>query len=471
MQLDQQILKLKTFEAVLLTSLILIGISFSIIKLEMVPHIPIILASLFLIIFGMFKRVSIKQLEAAMLDGAKSGLGAVMIFFFIGMLISSWIASGTIPTFVYLASGAITGEFYFAIVFIVTSIIGVSIGSSLTTAATLGITFISISTALDISLAITAGAVISGAFFGDKMSPLSDTTNLASMVVKVDLFDHIRNMAWTTVPAFILSLGVFAILSPKETTIDASTVSQMKSTLMDLNLVHPIAFLPLIILVVLAFKKVSALITLSSSIVSALIISSFVNTQVDVKGLLNTLYFGYVSTSGNKEIDALLTRGGMESMLFSVSLVLLSLSMGGLLFKLGILPALLNAVQSLLENSSALICSAAASAIGINFLIGEQYLSILLTGNAFQEPFQRAGIEAKNLSRVLEDAGTVINPLVPWGVSGIFLTNVLGVATIDYLPFALFCLFSPVLTIIFGITGFTITKAPGIQKSPSPIQQ
>src|SRR5690606_26511046 len=144
-----------------------------------------------------------------LVDGAKSGLGAIFIFFFIGMLISSWMASGTIPTFIYYALEIVNGKFFFAVVFIVTSIIGMSIGSSLTTAATLGVAFISVGSALNFSVPITAGAIISGAFFGDKMSPLSDTTNLASMVVKVDLFDHIKNMLWTTIPAFVISLLLF----------------------------------------------------------------------------------------------------------------------------------------------------------------------------------------------------------------------------------------------------------------------
>jgi Na+:H+ antiporter, NhaC family len=458
MQLEDSFIKLRTIEAVALTVLLLCGISFSIIKLQMIPHIPIIVSIMFLIVYGLVRRVPFKQIEKGMIEGGKSGFAAVMIFFFIGMLISSWIASGTIPTFIYLASGAISGQFYYAIVFIITAIIGMSIGSSLTTAATIGITFITMSTALDLSLPITAGAIISGAFFGDKMSPLSDTTNLASEVVKVDLFAHIKNMLWTTIPAFLLSLIFFAYLSPKDAKIDAAAIREIRTVLVDLNLVSPIAFVPFIILMVLALYKFSAIITLSSSIVASLLIAFFTNNQLDINGLLNTLYFGYVSTSGVNEVDALLTRGGIESMLFAVSLVILSLCMGGLLFTLGLIPAILKTVQRFFKTIPILISSAVGTAIGINFLIGEQYLSILLTGNVFQKMFEKAGVEAKHLSRVLEDAGTVINPLVPWGVCGIFLTNVLGVSTIEYLPFAFFCLFSPLITLFYGLTGYTITK-------------
>ena len=454
----QSNIKLKPLEALFITVLLMGGISCSIIFAGVVPHIPIVLAIMCLIGFGLVKKISIKELENGLTSGAKTGLGAVFIFFFIGMLISSWMASGTIPTFIYMALDFVNGKFFYAIAFAVCSIIGLSIGSSLTTAATIGVAFMSASSALGLSDALTAGAVISGAFFGDKMSPLSDTTNLASMIVKVDLFDHIKNMAWTTVPAFILSFIFFAILSPGEAAADFSHMAFLKETLVKQGYVHWYALIPFFLLCVLAVKKVSAVTTLSASILSALIISVFVQKDFSIEKMMNLLYFGFQSTSGVQEVDSLLSRGGMESMMFSISLVLLALSMGGLLFKIGILPALLEGMKKFLNSVPALISSTAGTAIGINFLLGEQYLSILLTGNTYQEAFEKAGLHPKNLSRVLEDAGTVINPLVPWGVCGVFLTGVLGVQTLHYLPFTFFCLLSPILTVIFGITGFSITK-------------
>ncbi|UAC49174.1 Na+/H+ antiporter NhaC [Bacillus aquiflavi] len=449
---------LRPIEALFISIILIGGMSTAIIYYEMIPHIPIMVALMLLIAYGLMKKVPAKELENGMVDEAKSGLGAVLIFFFIGMLISSWMMSGTIPTFVYGALQVVTGEFFFAIVFTVTAVIGMSIGSSLTTVATLGVAFISVSTALDLSLPITAGAIVSGVFFGDKMSPLSDTTNLASTVVNVDLFDHIRNMSWTTVPAFIISFIIFVFLSPTEAIAHFEKITLLKEGLLELNIVHWYSLIPFVILALLAILRVSAIITLSTGIISATIIGLIFNQSVTFKEALSILYFGYESTSGIEEIDALLSRGGMESMMFSISLVLLALSMGGLLFKLTILPVLLSSMKRLLINAPSLMCSAAASAIGINFLIGEQYLSILLTGNAFREHFKKAGLEAKNLSRILEDSGTVVNPLVPWSVCGIFITNILGVATVDYLPFAFFCLLSPILTLVFSITGLTISR-------------
>ncbi|WP_026582256.1 Na+/H+ antiporter NhaC [Bacillus sp. J33] len=459
MHQDHAALRIKPLEAFIVTLLILAGISYSIIFSGAVPHIPVVFAVMGLFAYGLLKKVSIKEMENGLIEGAKSGLGAIFIFFFIGMLISSWMASGTIPTFIYMALEAVNGKFFYAIVFVVASIIGMSIGSSLTTAATLGVAFMGVSSALDLSAAITAGAVISGAFFGDKMSPLSDTTNLSSATVKVDLFEHIKNMAWTTVPAFAISLVLFAILSPGEAASDFTKIAQLKKTLIDQGLVHWYSLLPFAILAVLAIKKVSAIITLSAGILSSLLIAVFVQDSFGVQKVMSLLFSGYVSKTGLEEVDSLLSRGGMESMMFSISLVLLALSMGGLFIKLGILPALLEGIKGMLERGPALIASAAGTAIGINFLLGEQYLSILLTGNAFRESFEKLGLHTKNLSRILEDAGTVVNPLVPWSVCGVFLTGVLGVETASYLPFAFFCLLSPIITLFYGLTGIKITKA------------
>jgi Na+:H+ antiporter, NhaC family len=449
---------LKTSEAAAVIVLLLAGISYGMIKLELTPHIPVIMGIMALMIYGLLKKIKMADLEKSMVEGAKAGLGAVMIFFFIGMLVSSWIAAGTIPTLIFFAFDLVTGKWFYAIVFIITSIVGLSIGSSLTTSAVIGVAFIAVSEALGFSLAITAGAVISGAFLGDKMSPLSDTTVLASSTVKVDLFEHIKNMSWTTIPAFFISLILFGFLSPELHSADFTQLANLQNTLMKMNLVHWYSLIPLAVILVLAIKKVSSIITLAAGTLTAMAISMFIVPMQEWKPLPGILYSGYVSKSGNAQLDSLLSRGGIESMFFSISLVLLALSMGGLLFKLGVLPSLLQGLAGRLEKGPVLIGSAALSALGINVLIGEQYLSILLTGNTFADHFERAGLHAKNLSRVLEDAGTVTNPLVPWSVCGVFLSSVLGVSTMEYVPFAFFCLLSPVLTLAAGFTGLTLSK-------------
>jgi len=455
---QDSVLTIKPMEAFIISLIVIGGISYSLIFAGAVPHIPIVLAIMGLFLYGIYKKVSVIELEEAIINGAKSGAGAVFIFLFIGMLISSWMESGTIPTFIYLALEVVSDKWFYAIVFAVTAIIGMSIGSSLTTAATIGVAFMSVSTALGLSDAITAGAVISGAFFGDKMSPLSDTTILASSTVHVDLFDHIRNMAWTTVPAFVISFLLFVLLSPAESAANFADLELLKASLKDHDLVHWYSLLPFIVLALLAIKKVPAIITLASGIATSLFVTIFVQKEVHLQGLMNTLFAGYSSHTGVKEIDSMLSRGGMESMMFSVSLILLALAMGGLFFKLGILPALLEGISGMLNKVWSLVVWTAGTAITINFLVGEQYLSILLTGSSFKERYKKMGLHGKNLSRILEDAGTVVNPLVPWSVCGVFLTGVLRVETLSYLPFTFFCLLSPIITMIFGITGFKLSK-------------
>ncbi|MGD2196748.1 Na+/H+ antiporter NhaC [Lysinibacillus fusiformis] len=444
-------------EASFVILLIIATMSFSIGYLKATPHIPIFLVISLLLAYGLLKKVPFRDLEGGMIAGASAGLGAVFIFFFIGILISSWIMGGTIPTLIYYGFLTVSPNFFFAIVFLICSIVGISVGSSLTTVATVGVAFMGIAGAMDISLTITAGAIVSGAFFGDKMSPLSDTTNLASGTVGVDLFEHIKNMGWTTIPAFLISFVLYAILSPTGEATSFDTVEQFKEGLLTTGLIHWYTLLPIVVLVMMTFYKAPAVITLA--VVSILGVGiSYTLDPLPASDVFKVLFDGYVSHSGNKEIDALLTRGGMNSMLFTIALVLLALTMGGLLFTLGIIQSILAKVESLFKSAGSVITGAALTGIGVNTLIGEQYLSILLTGEAFKAQFAKVGLAPKNLSRVMEDAGTVVNPLVPWSVCGIFITSVLGISTLDYLPFTFFCLLGPILTVLFGWSGKTLTK-------------
>lgn len=340
---------------------------------------------------------------------------------------------------------------------LVTAIVGICVGSSLTTVATVGLAFIGISQALDISLAITAGAIVSGAFFGDKMSPLSDTTNMASTILKVDLFEHIQNMMWTTVPAFLIALVIFGLISPNISSANFTEMELYQQGLLDTGMIHWYnALIPLSVLVIFSLFKVSALLSLAAGALSAILIS-FIHTIPSVGELFGILFSGYVSDTGVEQIDELLTRGGLESMFSTIGIILLALGLGGLLFKLGLVPRLFASIENMLRTVKSVIIGSALNAIGVNILIGEQYLSILLTAETFQPQFQKVGLAEKNLSRVSEDAGTVINPLVPWSVCGVFITGVLGVPTIEYLPFAFFCLLCLILTVLSGITGKTLT--------------
>lgn len=444
-------------EAVLLT-ITIIGIMFgSIVILEANPHIPLVIVLLLLFIYGLIKKVPYKELENGITEGTKTGMAAVFLFFFIGILIASWMLGGTIPTLIYFGFNIVTPKFFLAIVFLVSAIVGISVGSSLTTVGTIGVAFIGISSATDVSLPMTAGAIVSGAFFGDKMSPLSDTTNMASSILKVDLFAHIKNMTWTTIPAFLISLILFGFLSPDIGSADFSKMEVFQQGLLDTGRVSWYsAIIPIVVLLYFSLKKAPALLALAAGSVSAIIISFF-HGFIPLQGYLDVLFSGFTSNTGVEEVDELLTRGGIEDMFFTITLVLLALSLGGLLFTLGIVPKLLSTIEKALKKVSSVVLASALTAIGINFLIGEQYLSVLLTGEAYSAQYKKVGLHNINLARVSEDAGTVVNPLVPWSVCGVFITSVLGVSTMAYVPFTFFCLLSPILTIIYGFTGKTLT--------------
>lgn len=429
-------------------------ISYFIVILDTFPHIPILLGILLLIAYGLFKRIPFRDLELGMINGAKAGMGAVFLFFLIGILISSWMMSGTIPVLISTGFSFIGGTWFYGIVFAITSIIGISLGSSLTTTATIGVAFIGMATAIDASLAITAGAIVSGAFFGDKMSPLSDTTNLASSIVGVDLFEHIKHMSLTTIPAFIISFVLFAILSPSQS-LPLQSIDEYQSALTVTNLIHWTSWLPLIVLICCTIWRIPAFTALACSSLVATILANTIN-RIAWTDIWNIWFSGYKAKTHFEPVNELLTKGGISSMFFTMTLVILALGFGGLLFTTGIIPSILAAFQKRLKKVRSIIISTAATAIGINFLIGEQYLSILLTGETYKPVYQQAKLPAKALSRTLEDAGTVINPLVPWSVCGVFIADVLDVSVLTYLPFAFFCLLSPIITVIF--TGGNLKK-------------
>lgn len=421
------------------------------------PHIPILLAILFLVFYGVIIKVPYKQLQASMINSVTTSMGAIYLFFFIGILISALMMSGTIPTLIYYGLGVISPKVFYLSAFLLTAIIGITIGSSLTTVATVGVALIGMAQALDASLAITAGAIVSGAFFGDKMSPLSDTTSIAASIVGVDLFEHIRNMMYTTIPAFILSSIFYGVIAISDQQQNINGVAAFRQDILSTGLVHWYAVIPLMILIVLALIKIDAVIAMAITTCVSILLT-YCHSDYSIAQLSGFFFSGFTMDHLPDTIQSLIARGGISSMFFTLSVVILALSLGGLLFSLGIIPTLLERMAKLLTTASRATLCVAFTAVGINYVVGEQYLSILLAGKTFKPVYDKLHLHPKNLSRTLEDAGTVINPLVPWSVSGTFIASTLGVSVLTYLPFAIFCYVSLALTLMFGLTGLTLTK-------------
>lgn len=457
--MKEPLIHLKPAQAVPVAGIIVAVLGLTMIGFGWVPHLSIIIVMCGLLAYGKFRGLSFEDMQGKMAEGVVTGIGAVYLFFFIGLLVSALMMSGAIPTLMYYGFNLISPQLFYISAFVLCSVIGIALGSGFTTCATAGVAFLGMAGAFEADLAITAGAVVSGALFGDKMSPLSDTTGIAASIVGIDLFDHIRNMLYTTVPAWIFTAVCLWLLTDTGGGSNLAELAQMKQQLEASGLVHGYALLPFAVLLVLAVMKVNAIYTIILTILSAVAVT-YLHSSPSLAQLGGWFFGGYKPAEGLDlgAVGKLVSRGGIESMFFTQAIVFLALSLGGLLHGLGILPALLQGIAHLLTNVGRATATAAATAFGINFLVGEQYLSLLLTGNTFKPLYDRLGLHPRNLARTIEDSGTVINPLVPWGVYGVFLAGILGVPVIDYVPYAFFCWFSLLLTLVYGFTGFTISK-------------
>lgn len=425
---------------------------------DMVPHIPIILALICLIVYGRARGISFDKMQDSMAESVHTSMGAIYLFFFIGILVTALMISGAIPSLIYFGLNIISSKTFYLSSFLATAIIGIAIGSSLTTVATLGVALMSISNAFGLNPAITAGAIVSGAFFGDKMSPLSDTTGIAASIVGIDLFDHIKNMMYTTIPAFIVSAIAFTLMSLGQDAASLDGIESFRSSILATGLVHPYSLLAFGVLILLSIRRIPAVLTLIYTSLASLLISKL-HSSYSMGQLAKFFFDGFSMDGLSQDIGSLVSRGGISSMFFTMTIVILALSLGGLLFGLGIIPSILNSLNQVLDSPSRVSTCVVATALGVNLIVGEQYLSILLAGKTFKPIYDQLGLHPKNLSRTLEDSGTVINPLVPWGVCGAFSTSMLGVATLAYLPFAIFCYTSLILTVIVGLTGLTMTRS------------
>ncbi|AJE07717.1 Na+/H+ antiporter NhaC [Mannheimia haemolytica] len=457
--MNNYLLKLKPMTAVILSLLTVFILGFTMIGLGWVPQISILAVIVMLLLFGLINKIPFKNMQEGMASGLMSGIGAVYLFFFIGLLVSALMMSGAIPTLMYYGLSVISPELFYISAFALSSVVGIALGSSLTTTATIGVAFIGMASAFGANPAIVAGAVVSGAFFGDKTSPLSDTTTIAASVVGIDMFAHIRNMLYTTIPAWILTALFLWFLTEPTDAQNLANIENLKTNLQETGLIHGYSLLPFVTLILMAMKRVNSIYIIVTTVTLSLIIT-YIHSSPTLEQLGNYFFTGYKPVEGVDlgEVASLVSRGGINSMFFTITIVLLALSLGGLLQILGILPALLNGISGFLTSTGRVTLVVASTAVGINVLIGEQYLSLLLSGNTFRSTYERLGLEVKNLSRTIEDAGTVINPLVPWGVCGVFISSVLNVPVLDYLPYAFFCYICLILTLIFGFTGVTISK-------------
>ena len=427
-------------------------------------QIALITAAAATSLLGRYRGIDWQTIQQGMVNGISVAVMPMMILISVGALIGSWIISGTVPGMIYYGIQLLDPAFFFAASALICALASLSLGSSWTVAGTLGIGLMGIASTYGLSPAMTAGAVVSGAYFGDKLSPLSDTTNLASASVGVDLFEHIKNMLWTTLPAFALAL-VFFSFAGSEGAATPENIDQIRALLSDRFSIGPGVLSPLVLMLLLIYLRVPAypailLCTLAGVVYAALFQSEVVRAMALAahpespaplaQGLWMALFSGYQSPDSGSQLSQLLDKGGLASMHNTIFLILTAITFGGVLESTGVLKQLLDWVLRGVKRTGDLILATVTGGVITNLLAADQFLAITLPGRLFSPAYRERGVSALSLSRTLEDSATLTSPLVPWNTCGAYMSATLGVATLEYAPYAVFNIVCPLIAIAFG---------------------
>ena len=419
-------------------------------------------------VVGFLNKVSYKQMLDEVAEYLKSTTGALLILLMVGALAGTWLVSGIIPTMIYYGLQIINPTFFLVACVLICAIISIATGSSWTTSATVGIALIGIGESLGISLGMTAGAVLSGAYFGDKMSPLSDTTNLAPAMAGADLFDHIRYMAITTVPTFIITLILFLIIGLNIDVTGAPDISDKLQAIEGAFNISPWLFIVPLLVIGLIVKKTPPLIALllgtllagfaaviaQPQIVMQIAESETLNFQSAYKGIMQSITVDTAVETSSAELNDLFSAGGMKGMLGTIWLIICAMVFGGVMDAIGALSRISQSLLSLAQSSFGLFASTVASCLALNVTASDQYLALVVPGKMFKKAYEDQNLAPENLSRTLEDSGTVTSVLIPWNTCGAYQSGVLGVSVADYFLYAFFNWISPFMTLL--VAGFAL---------------
>lgn len=444
----------------LIPVLFLIGaLSITIGIFKLPPHIPLILAAAVAAIVAAIYKHPWKEVQEGMVQGITLAMSAILILMIVGTMIGTWIAGGIVPSMIYYGLKVLSPGIFLVATLIICSIVSLGTGSSWSTAGTVGVALIGVGQGLGIPVPMVAGAIISGAYFGDKMSPLSDTTNLAPAVAGTDLFSHIRHMVYTTAPGYVLSLILYGLIGIKFSggALETHGVESILSTIRSNFFIHPVLLLPPIFVIIMVVKKVPPLPALLGGTILGGIFAMLTQSS-SLKDVIQAAQSGYVSDTGVKMVDDLLTRGGLESMMQTVALIICALSFGGIMERTGMLEVLAQSFLKRVRRTGSLVATTIFSCIAMNAIASDQYIAIVIPGRMYKNAFDAQKLHPKNLSRCLEDSGTLSSPLIPWNSCGAFMGATLGVNPLLYLPYAFLNLSNPLVSIFYGYTGITMEK-------------
>lgn len=423
-------------------------------------HIPLIIGVIAAAVVAIICGWSWREVEKMMVNGVSRALPAVFILLIIGIIVGTWIASGVIPTMIFYGLSIIEPSLFVPLVALITGIVSITLGSSFTSIATVGLAFMAIGEGLGFTPGLVAGAVISGAYFGDKLSPFSDTTNIAPVMAETDLFSHIKHMLWDTIPAFVIALILYWFVGysgAATNATDTNGIDLIKTGLEGVFVIHPLLLIMPVFTIILMMKRVPAIPALT--IVGLLgAILAVVVQGASISSIVQVMTSGFSVDSGVAAVDSLLDNGGLMSMLGTIGLLIIATALGGILEETGTFEVVTRTMIVRVRSTGTLIGTTILSTFVVAFASGAQFLAIILPARTFVKTYKEKGIDTKNLSRCVEAAGTVGINLVPWSVPVIFAASILGVSPGEFIPYAFFVILVPLINIIFGFTGWTITK-------------
>lgn len=422
-------------------------------------HLPLVAAAAVAAIVARTYGHRWREIEDGIVQAIRMAMPAILILVVIGMLMGTWLVSGVVPALVKWGLWLLDPSYFLPTTCAVCSVVSLVSGSSWSTAGTVGLALVGIGGAMGVDPAMTAGAVISGAYFGDKLSPMSDTTNLAPAMAGSELFAHIRHMAFTTGPAWVIAMILYAGLSlgiePSADPRNVSTISDIIEQRFDPGLWH---LLPPVLVVGLVLARMPALPSLLAGVALGGLVAVVVE-GASTGTVLAAAMEGYKASTGDPVVDELLSRGGMTSMADTVLLILAAMSFGGVMERTGMLSTLAQRVLRLARSTGSLIATTVLTSVGINVVAADQYISIVVPGRMYASAYRERGLHPKNLSRAIEDGGTITSALVPWNTCGAFMSATLMVSTGAYLPYAFLNLLNPLISILYGFTGWTIVRS------------
>ncbi|RLD28352.1 MAG: Na+/H+ antiporter NhaC [Bacteroidetes bacterium] len=428
-------------------------------------QIILLLGGVVAAVVGMFNKVSFRRMLTEIWENLRSVFVPIMILFLVGALAGTWLVSGVIPAMVYYGLQVLSPEIFLPASVIIAAIISIATGSSWTTSATVGIALVGIGTALGINPGMIAGAVISGAYFGDKMSPLSDTTNLAPAMAGTDLFTHIKYMSFTTTPTILVALAVFSIISMNIETTGSADISVLLNTIDNTFQISPYLFIVPAVVIALILVKTKPLFALAAGVITAIIFAFLFQSEIlseisesKLGAIINSVLTDTEITTENEKLNDLFSSGGMKGMLWTIYLITCAMVFGGVMDAIGALSRITKALLKLAASTFGLFASTVVSCLGLNVVASDQYLAIVIPGKMFKNAFEDKGLAPENLSRTLEDSGTVTSVLIPWNTCGAYQSGVLGVGVSEYFIYAIFNWLSPFTTLIFAAFSIKIRQ-------------